>query len=98
LVAKIATVPARMEPAQRIIKKLGGPSAVAALLNLHRTRVSSWQRSRASGGTGGEIPQRHIRPLLEHAKERGIALRLADFFAKPGSASAHGKAAKSRAA
>jgi hypothetical protein len=69
-----------MEPAQTIIRKLGGPSSVAEMLDLHRTRVSAWQRSRASGGTGGQIPQRHIRRLLDQAKRRGIALRLADFF------------------
>lgn len=70
-----------MEPAQTIIKKFGGPSAVAEILGIHRTRVSSWQRSRASGGTDGRIPQGHIQPLLAAAEKRGIPLKLGHFFA-----------------
>jgi hypothetical protein len=89
----------RMEPAQTIIKKLGGPSAVAEIVGRHRTRVSSWQRPRASGGTDGRVPQEHIETLLEHAKKRSIALRLSDFFAKPRSKSPRSKSSgRSRAA
>jgi hypothetical protein len=69
-----------MEPAQTIIRKLGGPSAVASLLGIHRTRVSSWQRSRESGGTGGRIPQNHITTLLAHAREVGVDLSAGDFL------------------
>lgn len=69
-----------MEPAQSIIRKLGGPTAVASLVGIHRTRVSSWQRDRASGGTGGRIPQNHIPVLLEFARSKEIALTHADFF------------------
>lgn len=63
-----------MEPAQTVIKKLGGPSAVAEIVGIHRTRVSSWQRSRETGGTGGRIPQNHIPTLLAHARNQGIDL------------------------
>ena len=88
-----------MEPAQTIITKFGGPLAVADMLGLHRTRVYAWQRARSSGGTDGQVPQRHIRPLLDHAKKRGIALRLGDFFESPRSAAPRSKgASRSRAA
>lgn len=69
-----------MEPAHSIIRKLGGPSAVAALIGIHRTRVSNWQRPRSAGGTGGRVPQNHIPKLLQAAKAQGIDLRAEDFL------------------
>ncbi|ODM79096.1 carph-isopro domain-containing protein [Bradyrhizobium elkanii] len=69
-----------LEPAQTIIQRFGGPSAVASILGVHRTRVSNWQRERAKGGTGGTIPQRYHVALLAHAQEKGIALVAADFL------------------
>jgi len=69
-----------VEPAKTIIRRLGGPSAVASLLGVHRTRVSSWQRSRTSGGTSGRIPQNHIPELLAYARRHGIDLRAEDFL------------------
>jgi hypothetical protein len=72
-----------MEPAQTIIQKFGGPSALAKLLGIHRTRVSNWQRPRESGGTGGVVPQRHHRQLLGVANERGIDLKAEDFLLPP---------------
>lgn len=69
-----------MEPAQTIIRKLGGPTLVAKALGLHRTRVSNWRRPKRAGGTDGVIPQKHITRLLVIAAERGIALSPADFF------------------
>ena len=69
-----------MQPTRIIIRKLGGPSAVARVVGAHRTRVSSWQRSRAAGGTGGRVPQDHIPALLRHARENGLELSAADFL------------------
>ncbi len=69
-----------MEPAQTVIKKLGGPTAVANAVGIHRTRVSSWQRSRAAGGTDGQIPQKHHPVLLAFAREQGIALKAEEFL------------------
>ena len=71
-----------MEPAQTIIRKLGGPSVVARIVGIHRTRVSSWQRSRAAGGTGGHIPQRHIPTLLAFAREKKADVTAEDFLLK----------------
>lgn len=69
-----------MEPAQTVIGKFGGPSALAELLGIHRTRVSSWQRERSAGGTGGNIPQRYHQQMLAHARANGIELKAEDFL------------------
>lgn len=69
-----------MQPADSVIAKLGGVVEVAAITGVHRTRVSNWKRPRESGGTGGRIPQKHIERLVEHARNAGIDLSLADFF------------------
>ncbi len=71
-----------MEPASSIIKALGGPTRVARLLGRHRTRVSKWQAPKASGGTGGLIPQRFHGKLIAHAQSIGFGLEAADFLPK----------------
>lgn len=69
-----------MEPARTIVKRLGGPKAISGLVGVHRTRVSNWMRPRAVGGTGGAIPQKYHRQLLECAAEKGIDLSAEDFL------------------
>lgn len=69
-----------MEPACKIIKLLGGPSVVAKIAGVHRTRVSNWMRPKLSGGTGGIIPINHINKLIEAAQEKGIVLSGDDFL------------------
>jgi hypothetical protein len=69
-----------MEPAQTIIRKFGGPNAVAKIVSVHRTRVSSWQRPRAKGGSEGRIPQNHIPALLAFARENGLDVKAEDFL------------------
>lgn len=39
-----------------------------------------WQYPRAKGGTGGLIPQRHHRALIEFARAQGLVLNAADFL------------------
>lgn len=69
-----------MEPATSIIEKLGGPSKVAGIVNVHRTRVSNWKRPKESGGTGGAIPFKHVPALLDAARGMGIPLSADDFL------------------
>lgn len=69
-----------MEPAHKIITALGGPSAVANRLGLHRTRVSKWQAPRGAGGTGGLIPMKHVQSLMEFAREQNVKLTAEDFL------------------
>lgn len=70
----------RLEPAQTIISRFGGPAAVAKLVSVHRTRVSNWKRPREKGGTGGMIPQQYHRTLLDHAEQNSISLAAEDFL------------------
>jgi hypothetical protein len=63
-----------MEPASTIVHKLGGPNRVAAIVGVHRTRVSNWMRPKERGGTGGRIPQRHHLVILEAANARGLGI------------------------
>ncbi|WP_089846970.1 hypothetical protein [Salipiger marinus] len=69
-----------MEPASSIITALGGPTAVAAAIGIHRTRVSMWQAPRERGGTNGLVPYRHVPRLMELAREKGVKLAPADFM------------------
>ena len=69
-----------MNRAERIVTLLGGTTRVAAIAGVHRTRVWNWTKPRERGGTGGVIPQKHIRPLLDHARQHGIPLSLDDFL------------------
>jgi len=69
-----------MEPASTIIKKLGGPSKVALIAGVHRTRVSNWKRPSDKGGTGGIIPFKHVPKLLEAAASQKVPLSASDFL------------------
>ena len=69
-----------MNPAQTIITKLGGPGVVSAVVGIHRTRVSNWQRPRAKGGTDGLIPQGYHLRLIDYAAVQGLTLTANDFM------------------
>jgi hypothetical protein len=70
-----------MEPADSIIAKFGGPNRVAGIVKVHRTRVSKWKSPRESGGTGGLVPQRYHRTLLDYAAEQSIPFSAEEFLA-----------------
>lgn len=69
-----------MEPANSIINKLGGDTAVAAIAGVHRTRVANWKRPKEAGGTGGSIPFKHAEVLIEAARAKGVSLSAEDFL------------------
>jgi hypothetical protein len=69
-----------MEPARTIIKALGGPSEVAKITGVHRTRVSNWMRAKDAGGTSGRIPQNHHRAILAAAASRGLSFTADDLL------------------
>lgn len=75
-----------MEPAKSIIEKLGGHRAVADLTGTALTAPYRWTHPVEKGGTGGTIPQKHHRTLLEHARERGIPLTAEDFLEREAAA------------
>jgi hypothetical protein len=70
----------QLEPAKSIISRAGGVDAVAAITGRHRTRVYRWMYSTDRGGTGGEIPQKEARKILDHARKNGIELTADDFM------------------
>jgi hypothetical protein len=74
---------ARLNPAYSIVKRLGGEAVVAKITHRAITAPYRWQKPVSEGGTGGLIPQRLHRPLLEYALEKGKELSPADFIASP---------------
>jgi hypothetical protein len=70
-----------MEPASTILSKCGGAPRVAEWVGTHVTRVRRWSYPKSRGGTGGLIPARVQALLLEKARENGVNLSPADFFA-----------------
>jgi len=72
-----------MEPAQSIIRKLGGAPEVARIAGVHRTRVYSWTWPKSAGGTGGTVPFNHVPALIDAATAKGIPLSAADFLPSP---------------
>jgi hypothetical protein len=69
-----------MEPASTIVKRLGGPKIVAKVLGVSYTVPYKWQYSKAGQGTGGTIPLRYIRTLLDYARDQNIELYAEDFI------------------
>lgn len=69
-----------MEPAQTIIRKLGGEAVVSEITGTAYTAPYRWQHSRERGGTGGLIPQKHHPRLLAFAMAKGIALSPSEFL------------------
>ena len=75
-----------LEPASTIIRRLGGPTKVAARLDVHKTRAFGWMRPKAKGGTGGLVPFRHVPDLIAFAAELGQPLSADDFLPVRGAA------------
>src|SRR5262245_39185554 len=70
----------RMEPARSIITKLGGEGAVALICGTALSAPYRWQHPRARRGTGGLIPQRHHRALMDYAQAHRIPLAAEEFL------------------
>jgi hypothetical protein len=81
-----------MSIAERIIKKCGGPRAVAEMLNVKEPTVYRWTYPKSRGGTDGLVPSRYQSRLLRSARLKGISLSPEDFFdldaAEPGAEAA----------
>lgn len=70
-----------MEPAHTIVKRLGGEARVSEITGTSGNAPYRWQYPREKGGTGGLIPQRYHRTLLNHARDEGVDLKAEDFLA-----------------
>jgi hypothetical protein len=68
-----------MEPAQSIVKRLGGPTAIAKALRISASGVSRWSIA-SPKGCGGLIPSRHIPDLCALARKQNIFLEPNMFF------------------
>jgi hypothetical protein len=80
-----------MNPAQQIIERLGGAAQVSFITGTSYTAPYRWQAARAKGGTGGIIPQRHHRRLIDFARAQGIPLAAEEFLAASDAAPAQRK-------
>jgi hypothetical protein len=72
-----------LEPANSIMAKFGGPAKVAELVAVGPVAAYLWRFPRERNGTGGLIPQKYHRLLLEAAKLRRIPLSAEDFLPRP---------------
>ena len=59
-------------PAQRIIRRFSGQSALAALLGKRQSTIEHWAAT-------GRIPAQWHQPLMSLARERGVILQASDF-------------------
>lgn len=69
-----------MEPARTVIERFGGEAKVAEVTGASMTAPYRWTYPRDRGGTGGNIPQKHHRALLEYAKQNDIELSAEDLL------------------
>lgn len=69
--------------AEHVINKCGGAKAVAEMLGLDVASVHKWKYPSERGGTNGLIPASRQQELIDKARDAGIDLEPADFFARP---------------
>jgi hypothetical protein len=67
-------------PASIIIARLGGEAMVSFITGTAYTAPYRWQAARTKGGTGGLIPQRYHRKLIDYARSKGIPLNAEEFL------------------
>lgn len=71
-------------PAERILARFGA-ATIARWTGRHRSRVHAWTWPTAKGGTGGVVPVRLRKPIIEGAQaDLGERLEFADFEPLPG--------------
>ncbi|HET9200828.1 MAG TPA: hypothetical protein VFO84_07630, partial [Dehalococcoidia bacterium] len=63
-----------LNPAQRIIGRFGGQSALGHLLGRRQSTIEHWAQT-------GRIPAQWHRPLMSLAQQRGVILEAKDFVA-----------------
>ncbi|MFQ6028153.1 MAG: inositol-3-phosphate synthase, partial [Dehalococcoidia bacterium] len=73
-IGRLLAMNTQMNPAEQIIQRFGGQSALSSLLGKRQSTVQHWART-------GRIPAQWHRTLLELARARGIALEPQEFVA-----------------
>ncbi len=71
----MASIKGRCEPAYSVIRRLGGVTPTAKILDVNPSTVSRWI---TTDGTNGQIPQKYWIKLLNHALSRNIKITLTD--------------------
>src|SRR5262245_10262402 len=64
--------PLSSNPAERVIRRFGGQSALALLLGRRQSTVEHWAST-------GRIPAQWQQPLMSLARQRGMTLEARDF-------------------
>src|SRR5438445_12174484 len=64
--------PKEANPAERVIRRFGGQSALAALLGRRQSTIEHWAAT-------GRIPSQWHQPLISLARERGVVVEPRDF-------------------
>jgi hypothetical protein len=54
-----------MTPAKIVISKFGGVRATARALGLNASTVCQWDNEKERGGTGGVIPQKYFKTIMD---------------------------------
>lgn len=85
----------RYEPANTIIKELGGLTSVSKLVGRSFHSVMRWRMPKEKGGTGGTIPSRHIPALMREVREKNLPISAEYFISEPFPAVEEGAASKS---
>lgn len=70
----------RCDPADKIIKALGGLKSVSGIANVAPHTVMRWRMPKEKGGTGGVIPHWHMESLLLASAQMGAKLKPSDFL------------------
>lgn len=69
-----------MEPASKIIKRVGGEAVMSQITGTSLATPYRWQYPKWAKGTGGIIPQRHHRSILEFSEENNLGIKASDFL------------------
>jgi len=69
--------------ADNVIRKCGGPRAVARLVGMSYSQVFKWRHLKSKGGTGGLVPAGAQEKLMQLAVAGQVSLTPGDFFDIP---------------
>lgn len=67
-------------PVDHVIKVFGGIRATARALKRDPSAITKWRRSKAKGGTGGEIPRGVQRRILTIAQRDKLDITATDLI------------------
>ena len=69
-------------PVWRAVRAFGGWTPLAVVVGTTEGAVRKWDRARAKGGCGGQIPSDKQAIILREAEQRGLELGAEDLIAE----------------